>query len=379
MFRSTIRLFKLFGIPVELDLSWILILMLVTWTFATRYYPSNFPGMFTIGENWLLGFITALLLFVSILMHEFSHSLVASRNGLPIRRITLFMFGGVAQMDRDVDDPRVELKMAAAGPLMSVFLVVLFYVSSMLFRNLLILPVILGSLAYLNILVLVFNLVPGFPLDGGRILRAAIWYKTGDIRRATKIASRIGGGFAIFLMAVGFYSIVGSYFGTGSLIGGLWLVFIGFFLRQAARSGYVMVAFKETIGHTSVAEVMQTDVVTVDRSLTLSDLVNDYFLRYHFSSFPVVENGKLAGIVSLEDLKRIDRERWPAATVGEIVNPTHEGAVLRPQDPAVKLLRLIMRKGYDRLPVVDDGGAVVGIVTRRDLMATIKVMTSLTE
>ncbi len=375
MFRSTVRLFKLFGIPVELDLSWILILMLVTYTFATRYYPMNFPGLFTIGENWFLGFITAMLLFISILLHEFSHSLVASRNGLPIRRITLFMFGGVAQMDREVDDPRVELKMAVAGPVMSVVLAVFFFLLSILFQNMDILPVLLGSLAYLNIAVLVFNMVPGFPLDGGRILRAAIWYKTGDVRRATRIASYIGSGFAFFLMLAGVYSFIW----LGSRIGGLWLIFIGFFLRQAARTGYVMVAFKETIGHMRVAEIMQADVVAVDSSVTLSDLVNEYFLRLHFSSFPVVENGRLTGIVSLEDLKGVERERWSEATVRDILTPTLEGAVLHPHDPAAKLLHLIMRKGYDRLPVVDDEGRVVGIVTRRDLMATIKVMTSLKE
>ncbi|HUV36892.1 MAG TPA: site-2 protease family protein [Patescibacteria group bacterium] len=375
MFRKTIRLFRLFGIPVELDLSWILILVLVTWTFATGYYPENFPGLFSIGERWLIGLITALLLFASILLHEFSHSLVAIRNGLPIRRITLFMFGGVAQMDREVDDPLVELKMAAAGPLMSVILAALFYSLSLLSRSLFIVPVLMRSLANLNVAVLVFNMVPGFPLDGGRILRAAIWYRTGNLRRATRIASRIGSGFAILLMLAGLFFFI-SY---GSFIGGLWLIFIGFFLRQAARSGYMMVAFKETLGHMRVAEVMQPDVVTVDVSSTLSSLVDDYFLRYHYSSFPVVEGRILRGIISLEDLRNTDRTIWQEVTVGEVLDPAFAAHILHPHDPAEKLLHFIMRKGYDRLPVVDDDGSVVGVVTRQDLLATIKVMTSLKE
>ncbi len=375
MFRKTIRLFRLFGIPVELDLSWILILVLVTWTFATGYYPENFPGLFSIGERWLVGFVTALLLFVSILLHEFSHSLVAMRNGIPIRKITLFMFGGVAQMDREVNDPVIELKMAAAGPLMSVILVALFYVLSLLFRNVFIVPVLLRSLANLNIAVIVFNMVPGFPLDGGRILRAAIWHRTGNVQRATRITSRIGSGFAIFLMLTGFFFFI-RY---GSFIGGLWLIFIGFFLRQAAKSGYIMVAFKEALGHMRVAEIMQSDVVTVDTSITLSSLVDDYFLRYHYSSFPVVENDMLRGIVTLEDLKSVARERWHEATVGEVLNASFVASALHPRDPAEKLLQLIMRKGYERLPVVDDDGAVIGIVTRRGLMSTIKIMTSLKE
>jgi Zn-dependent protease/CBS domain-containing protein len=375
MFRRTVRLFRLFGIPVELDLSWILILALVSWTFATGYYPENFPGRFSIAESWLLGFVTALLLFVSILMHEFSHSIVAARNGLPSRRITLFMFGGVAQMDREVDDPLVELKMAAAGPAMSMALAVVFYLFSLLSRGLFFLPVLMRSLANLNVAVLIFKMVPGFPLDGGRILRAVIWHSTGTLQRATKIASRIGSGFAIFLMVAGFFMFIT----TGSFIGGLWLVFIGFFLRHAARSGYIMVAFKETISHMRVAEIMRTDVVTVDASLTLSELVDGYFLRYHHSSFPVVENGALRGMVSLEDLQHIERSRWWEATVAEVLNSNIVRLVVHPHDPAEKLLHMIMQKGYDRLPVVDDTGAVVGIVTRRDLMSAIKVMTSLKE
>lgn len=375
MFRKTLHLFRLFGIPVELDLSWILILVLVTWTFATGYYPENFPGLFSVSERWLIGLVTALLLFISILLHEFSHSLVAVRSGIPIRKITLFMFGGVAQMDRDVDDPVIELKMAAAGPLMSLVLAAFFYVLSLLSRGAFILPVLTRSLANLNIAVLVFNMVPGFPLDGGRILRAAIWRRTGNVRRATKIASRIGSGFAVFLMLTGFFFFI-SY---GSFIGGLWLIFIGFFLRQAAKSGYVMVAFKEALGHMRVAEIMKRDVVTVDIATTLSSLVDDYFLRYHYGSFPVVENGRLRGVVTLEDLRGVERDRWHEATVEEVVGSSFAGFVLHPLDPAEKLLQLIMRKGYEQLPVVNDEGAVVGIVTRRDLMAAIKVMTSLKE
>jgi CBS domain-containing protein len=278
-------------------------------------------------------------------------------------------------MDREVDDPLVELKMAAAGPIMSMCLAAVFYLLSLLSRDLFIMPVLMRSLTNLNIAVLIFNMVPGFPLDGGRILRALIWHRTGNLRRATRIASRIGGGFAIFLMLAGIFMFIS----TGSLIGGLWLVFIGFFLRQAARSGYIMVAFKETISHMRVAEVMRVDVVTVDASLTLSELVDGYFLRYHHNSFPVVENGRLRGIVSLEDLKEVERDQWGRATVADVLDPALIPYALHPHDPAEKLLHLIMRRGFDRLPVVDDMGAVVGIVTRRDLMATIKVMTSLKE
>jgi Zn-dependent protease/CBS domain-containing protein len=375
MIRRNISLFKLWGIPVELNLSWLLVLVLITWTFATGYYPSNFPGLFSGRQLWVLGFLTAILLFVSILLHEFSHSLVASRNGLPIRKITLFMFGGVAQMDRDVEDPVLELKMAAAGPLMSLLLAAVFYGLAALFGRILFAAAILRSLANINLAVLIFNMVPGFPLDGGRILRAAIWYKTKNIKRATRIASRIGTIFATILMILGFVSFVFYR----SFIGGLWLVFIGFFLRQAAQSGYIIVAFRQALGHLRVGDMMRTGVVTTDASTDLMTLVDEYFLKYHYGSFPVLKNGTLIGMISLKDVKKVPREQWPESRVEDIVDREVADLVLHPMDSADKLLNMIMRKGHGRLPVVDDHGNIVGIVTRRDLMEVIRMMTALEE
>ncbi|MCK4237425.1 MAG: site-2 protease family protein [Candidatus Krumholzibacteria bacterium] len=375
MVRRSIRLFRLWGIPVELDVSWLFVLVLITWTFATRYYPSNYSGLFSFEQLWILGFLTAIMLFTSILLHEFSHSIVAQRNGLPIKKITLFMFGGVAQMDRDVDDPVIEFKMAAAGPLMTLVLAVIFFSFSVLLKNVVFVSVLFGSLANINLAVLLFNMVPGFPLDGGRILRAAIWYKTKDIRRATRIASRIGSGFAIVLMVLGFFVFIVN----GSFIGGLWLIFIGFFLRQAAQSGYLMVTLKQSLGHMRVADIMRTGVVTTDASLDLRSLVDDYFLRYHYGSFPVLKDGELVGIVSLKDVKKVERERWPEATVEDVLDRGIAGLALHPMDSAERLFSIVMRKGYGRFPVVDDNGNIVGIVTRRDLMELIKMTTYLEE
>lgn len=373
MTGKNIRLFRLWGIPVELNLSWLLVLALITWTFANGYYAMEFPELGL--ERWFLGFITAILLFISILLHEFSHSLVASRNGLPIRKITLFMFGGVAQMDREADDPVLEFKMAVAGPLMSLVLAVLFFLFSIVLQRTAFVPVVFRFLATINVMVLLFNLVPGFPLDGGRILRAAIWYKTGDVRRATKITSRIGTGFATFLMIFGLFVFIVD----GNLIHGLWLVFIGFFLRQAAQSGYLMVAFKQTLGHMHVSDVMRTGVITVDTSLSLSNLVDDYFLKYHYGSFPVLKDGELVGLITLKNVKQVERSLWSETTVEDVMDDNIGGITLRSSDPAEKLLRFILRKGHGRVPVVDEYGRLVGIVTRRDLMEVINMMTLLQE
>jgi Zn-dependent protease/CBS domain-containing protein len=373
MIRSNFQLFRLWGIPVELNLSWLIVLALMTWSFANGWYIDVLPDA-SRGELWTLGLLTAIMLFVSILLHEFSHSLVALRSGLPIRKITLFLFGGVAQMDRDVDNPVLELKMAAAGPAMSVILAALFFgLSRLAVGHRLMFP-LLQNLAYINVVVLVFNMVPGFPLDGGRILRAAIWKRTGNIRRATRIASRVGTTFAIILMIYGAFNLF-----VGQFIGGLWLIFIGYFLRQTAQSGYVLVTLRQTLGNLRVSDVMRSPVVTVDASLNLRRLVDDYFLRYHYGSFPVIENGALAGMVSLKNVKRIEMGAWREATVADIADREVARYALHPEYPAETLLHLIMGKGYGRLPVVDGDDRVVGIVSRRDLMETIKMMAYLGE
>ena len=374
MFTKSVRIFKLWGIPVEINISWVLVLGLVMWTFATGYYPELFPGRFSTAQLWFLGTATALLLFISILLHEFSHSLVAMRNGLPIKKITLFMFGGVAQMERDVDNPMQELKMAAAGPAMTVVLAVLFFILSILFKSWLLLSTMLSSLARINLVILIFNLVPGFPLDGGRILRSLIWYKTANIRKATRITSKIGGGFAILLMIIGLINVF-----SGNLVGGIWFMFIGFFLRQAAQSSYVLVNLRNTLAHLIVGDIMRTGVVTVDSSITLRVLVDDYFLRYHYDSYPVLKDGRLLGMVSLRDVKQVERQLWDEVTVEEIADRSVAGINLHPYEPADRLVQLIMKGGYGHLPVVDSVGNVVGIITRRDLMETINMLAYLEE
>jgi Zn-dependent protease len=373
MIRSSLHLFRLWGIPVEINASWLLVLALMTWSFATGWYADVLPD----GSRqvlWILGFLTSILLFVSILLHEFSHAVVASRNGLPIRKITLFLFGGVAQMERDVDNPVLELKMAAAGPAMSVVLAAFFYGLTRLVADHELVFIVAKSLYRINLIVLAFNMVPGFPLDGGRILRAIIWKRTGNLQKATRIASRVGSVFAIILMVYGVFN-----FFVGQLIGGIWFIFIGYFLRQAAQSGYLLVTLRRTLGNMKVFDVMRSPVVTVEADVNLRHLVDEYFLRYHYASFPVIENGALAGMVSLKDVKHVEMQEWQRATVADIVDREITPYALHPEYPAETLLHLIMKKGYGRLPVIDGEGRVVGIVSRRDLMETIKMMAYLEE
>jgi len=374
MLNANIRLFRLWGIPVEINMSWILILVFMTWTFATNYYPFYFPETFSSPELWVLGFVTTLFLFLSILMHEFSHSIVAVRSGIPIKKITLFMFGGVARMERDVENPIDEMKTAAAGPAMTVLLVGVFFALSRLFSRNTIPYALVYSLMRINMVVLVFNLIPGFPLDGGRILRAGLWYRSGNFVRATRIASGVGKAFAVFLVVVGFL-----YIFLGSFIGGLWMIFIGFFLHQAAQSGYMTAALRESISHLRVSDIMRTGVVTVDVGMTLRTLVDEYFLKHHYNAYPVLHEGTLIGIVTLSDVKRVDRDDWSRVTVEQVMRDDVVRFALRHYDPADRVVDLIMRKGAGRIPVLDDTGAVVGIVSRGDLMEALKLMTTLGE
>ncbi len=369
MLRGNIRVGKIFGIPVEINVSWLLILLLVTWTVADGYLKPNFKDMAAL-DRWLLGAVAALLLFASILLHELMHSVVAVRNGLPVKRITLFMFGGVAQMSEEPRTAGIEFKMALAGPLASLILAALFYLIYVVLTRAGTGEVAAALFMYMgliNFMILIFNMVPGFPLDGGRVLRSIIWHITGNVTKATYITSRIGKAFAIFLIVMGALSAI-----TGNLVGGIWLVFIGFFLQQAADSGYYQVMMRKGLEGHFVWEVMQTDVVTVDADTPIDAAVHDYFMKYRFNSFPVLENGRLAGMLTTHDLKAIPREEWYHRYVREIMETGPVEHALGPDETAFTALVKIAQDGMGRLPVVQDG-KIVGIVSNRDIMKLLKL------
>jgi len=369
MLRGNFGIGKIFGIPIEINVSWLLILLLVTWTVAENYLAPMFPYM-PVFTTWVLGAMSALMLFGSILFHELMHSVVAVRNGLPVRKITLFMFGGVAQMSGEPQSAAVEFKMALAGPLASFILSALFYITYIVLYDFGSYPVasaIFMYLALINFMVLVFNMVPGFPLDGGRVLRSIIWHFTGNITRATYISSRIGKAFAILLIVLGLFSVF-----TGNFIGGIWLVFIGFFLQQAADSGYYQVMMRRGLEGHFVWEVMQPEVVTVDADTPIETAVHNYFMRYRFNSFPVLENNRLVGMLTTHDLKTIPREEWDYKRVRDIMETEPIKHALDPNENVYTALMKIARDGMGRLPVVQ-GGKLVGIISNRDIMKLLRV------
>ncbi|MBI4228815.1 MAG: site-2 protease family protein [Deltaproteobacteria bacterium] len=370
MFGKGIKLLTIWGIEVWMDFSWIIIFILISWTLAAGYFPGEYPG-FTSSTYWMMGIISALLLFACVLLHELSHSYVAIKSGIPVPRITLFIFGGVAQIAQEPEDARTEFNIAIAGPICSLALGILFWLltKTKFVLDSKALLIVFGYLAFINIALVVFNMIPGFPLDGGRILRAFLWKRWGDVRKATYAVSQIGSWFGILLISFG---VVNFLF--GNLIGGIWFVFIGMFLNQAAKAGYQMTLLKESLSGIRVKQVMSRDVVTVPEAVSLEDLVKNYFERHFFMSFPVERDGVLAGIISLKQVKAVPKEEWVSRRVGEVM--TKDVLSVRPDDEVSEALSVMLRDNAGRLPVVE-GEKIVGILSRRDVMNMLKIKSDL--
>jgi Zn-dependent protease/CBS domain-containing protein len=362
--RKSFRLTTLFNIPIEINYTWFIILGLIVFTLAQGYFPYTNPEL-TREAHWLMAIIAALLLFASLLAHELSHSLVARRNKLPIHGITLFIFGGVAHMEKEPSSPTVEFKMAIAGPIMSFFLALVFFGLTQAFYNLGFPGPIISITNYLfilNLVVGIFNLIPGFPLDGGRILRAALWNYYKDIKKATAIASAFGKGFAFFLIAVGFLNLF-----TGSLLAGIWFIFIGLFLQEAADVSYRQIVMKKILGGTKVENFVTKNVITVPADITLNKLVVNYFFKFRHHSFPVVEDDKILGLLTLHEVKEVERNRWDKTTAKEIALPLSDNLIINKKADAFEALAKMARNGVGRLLVIESS-KLMGILSQRDIM-----------
>jgi Zn-dependent protease/CBS domain-containing protein len=373
MFGRSIKLFSLFGFEVSIDLSWIIIAVLVSWSLAAGFFPYLYHGL-SPKTYWVMGVIGALGLFMSVIFHEFCHSLVARRLGLPMKGITLFIFGGVAEMGDEPPSAKVEFWMAIAGPLSSLVLAGLFYLiylQSMAGDWHLPLRAVLRYLAYVNVLLAVFNLLPAFPLDGGRVLRSILWGIWNDLRRATRVSAVIGSAFGFGLIALGILQMI-----SGGFIAGLWWFLIGLFIRNAAQMSYQQVLMRNALAGEPARRFMNPHPVTAPGSITVEQLVEDYVYKYHYKMFPVLDHGKLLGCITTRQIKEVPREQWSRETIGELASQgTHENTI-SPGTDAVKALALMHQSGNSRLLVVE-GAKLVGILTLRDLMAFLSLKVEL--
>jgi len=371
MFGARWRLFRLLGIPVSMDGSWLIILALLTLSLANRFpalLHDFFPGTqvnLPPYEYWIMGLVTALAFFACILLHELGHAVVARSRGMPIQGITLFLFGGVAELGDEPVSARTEFLMAIAGPAVSVVLAILFWVLAVAgYRGGWPHPIVivLGYLATINGLVLVFNMIPAFPLDGGRVLRSILWGASGDVRRATRWAAAAGQAFAWLLITWG---IVQFFFGFW--LDGIWLGLIGLFLNKAAQSGYQQVLVRQMLQGEPVQRFMNTEPIVVAPTLDLRHWVEDYVYRYHRKTFPVVTDGKLEGCIETQALAQVPQSEWDQHSVGEVMRRDLTPITVSPDTDALDALGKMQRGQVSRL-LVTEGERLVGIVSLKDLL-----------
>jgi len=408
---SGLPIARIFGITVRIHWTWLLIFLLLTFSLAVEILPLSSMadgGPFWEGlpvsqqlmrymslhdvsreaaarrlgvhlwpdwQYWVLGAVGSLGLFVCVLAHELSHSVVAKAVGIPVEGITLFIFGGMSRIGGEAKAPGDEFKVAAAGPLMSLALglgagLIYFGLGKAL-------PPQARSLMYyfmfINLLLMAFNLVPGFPLDGGRLLRAALWKLLGDFRRATYVASWFGRGVAGVLVAAGTIQFLLSGFSLGAF----WWVIIGLFLWQAAKGSYQQVQLREALAGLTVRDILETDVTTVEPDLTLDELVRDYFYRRRRRSFPVVDSGgDLLGVIRLKDVGRLPQDDWPVYRVRDAMREVDPSTTVGPDDDLEGVFRKLMQADGTHVPVVEDG-RLVGVATRHDLVNLLEIRTDL--
>jgi Zn-dependent protease len=363
-----LTLFKIFGFEVRLDVSWVFMAALIVWSLATGLFPTQYPRL-AVHTYWWMGAIGALGLFGSIVAHELCHSLVANHYKLPMKGITLFIFGGVAEMGGEPQSAKVEFLMAIAGPIASV--VIGFFFALLKSAGAGLWPTeVTGVIAYLswiNLILAAFNMIPAFPLDGGRVLRSLLWRLQGDLYHATRTASRIGSGFGIVMMLFGAYQMV-----MGNAIAAVWYLLIGMFLRRAARTSYEQVLFRGVLQGEPIHHFMTPNPITVPPWISIRELVDDYIYRYHFHMFPVVTaTGQVAGFVNSGDVKRIPREEWDRHSVQEVAKPSSEANTIGPETDALKALEKMRETGAEGL-LVTDHGRLLAIVLLKDLLKLLR-------
>ncbi len=375
MFGKKIPLFSLFGFKVGIDLTWLILAVLIVWSLATGLFPAYFED-FATATYWWMGVAGAIGLFASIVFHEFCHSLVARHYGMPMKGITLFLFGGVAEMNEEPDSPKSEFLMALMGPVSSVILGaalagVVLAGGQMNWPQ----PVtgVLTYLMFLNFVLAGFNMLPAFPLDGGRVLRSILWRIKGNLRWATRIASAMGSGLGLFFIIIGIMTFI-----MGGFIGGMWYFLIGMFIRWASQMSYKQLLMRKALGGEPIKRFVKEDPVTISPSASVEELVNDYFYKHHYKMFPVADNGDLKGCVDTKQVKELPRDQWSQHTVSDVTKSCSEENTVSPDTDAMKVLSQMNKSGNSRF-LVTEQGKLVGVVTLKDMLKFLSLKIDLEE
>jgi len=373
MFGQGIHLFYLFGFDIRLDLSWFFIAILLTWSLAAGLFPMMIPEL-SATEYWLMGLVGMLALFFSIVLHEIGHSVIARRYNLGITSITLFIFGGVADLKEEPKSPGAEFFIAIGGPIVSILIAITFFATTVLGLFMgwpLQILTITEYLWFINVILVIFNMIPAFPLDGGRVLRAALWKFKGNVRSATRISSAIGSTFGILLILLGVFGFV-----TGNVIGGVWWILIGFFVRAAASMSYKQMLLREELQGEPVGRFIKENSARVAPDLSIEELVDKYLYSDSQSIYPVVENRQLIGYVSLEEVRNYPQDEWQRRTMTDIYIPASPENTISVNSDAMQALIKMSKTGQPEL-MVNNNGVFAGIVSRRDLIRYFSVRSEL--
>lgn len=368
---GSFRIFRIAGIDINVHISWLIILVFLTFSLATGWFPITYPGSST-AIYYLLGLIASILLFASVLLHELAHSFVARSRGLHVRNIVLFIFGGVSNIEQEPQTPGVEFSMAFVGPLVSLLIGVVCYGLFFLVRGThsLFVP-ILSYLALMNIILGIFNLLPGFPLDGGRVLRSIIWKATGNFQTATNITTFVGQAFAYLIILWGIF-----LFFAGNAFNGLIIIFTGWFLLTSAQSARSQSVLETAFRGVKVDQIMNTNVMTVPANISLQKLVDEYFLPRGLRSVFVMQGDQLAGLITLSDIRHVPRDQWPQTPVGFAMIPLERLHTITPQQNVKDVLPLMTGQDVNQLAVVQDG-QLVGVLTREGILRSLEIQRSL--
>ncbi len=367
----SVNIGRILGIPIKIHWTLWIVFLLIAWSLATPggYLSLTYPGLSST-TYWLIGIVSALLLFVSVLLHELSHSYIAKKNGLPIARITLFFYGGVSEMTEEPKDPRLEVRMAAAGPLTSFAIAGVMGVLWLLARLVSAPVAIIATLGYgalINAVLGAFNLIPAFPLDGGRVLRGSLWKRSKNLLSATGRATRVSEGLSTLMIGVGLLLVVF----TGNIVNGLWILFLGWFIRSGAETSLKQTRMTDILSRVSVSDIMTKQLLTVSPDITVQNLVTDYFLTHPHGGYPVVQNDKVLGLVTMDSVRSIPREKRDLELVSQAMVPYEKTVTVTPTVSASDALKQMAQKGVGRVLVMDKD-QLLGIVSRGDIMRTLK-------
>jgi Zn-dependent protease len=368
--RHSVPLGSLFGIPIDLDFSWFLIFGLLTWMLAVGYFPQKFKGG-SLAEYWILGAVSAVMLFVCVLLHELGHSLVAQRYNVSVGRITMFIFGGVSQITAEPPSASAEFWISIAGPAVSFALALFFSVAKQFVVGYMPLLAMVTYLALLNLILGMFNLLPGFPLDGGRVLRAAVWGATRDFRRATLVAANTGRFFGYFMIFSGLFLLL-----HGDVFDGIWIAFIGWFLESAASSQVQQTMVRGLLVGHKVGEVMKREFEPLPGDLTLEELVEKHVLVGGQRAFIISRSGRPVGLLTLSTVREVPRSKWATTTAGEAMVPMERLISIPASAELWTALEKMGRDGVNQLPVVDDG-TIIGLLARDDVVDYLRVLQQL--